>query len=201
MTEIEARRWIVERWGEATEERLAAFVALVVEENERQNLIAPSTVPVIWTRHIVDSLQLLSLAPEHVGGWVDIGSGGGFPGLVLAIAGATPMLLVEPRRRRVEFLRNCIDRLGLSDVTVAADRIERVTAKADVITARAVSSVENLLRDATQCSTTTTRWLLPRGSIDTSELPALLRRYKLVFHVEQSLTHPDSSILVLDPAA
>jgi 16S rRNA (guanine527-N7)-methyltransferase len=201
MTEDEARRWIVERRGAAIEARLAAFVALVVAENDRQNLIAPSTVPVIWTRHIVDSLQLLSLAPEHAGRWIDIGSGGGFPGLVLAIAGATPMLLVEPRRRRVEFLRDCVDRLGLSDVTVAADRIERVSAKADVITARAVSSVENLLRDAAHCSTTTTRWLLPRGSIETSELPALLRRYKLVFHVEQSLTHADSSILVLDPAA
>jgi 16S rRNA (guanine527-N7)-methyltransferase len=197
MTEDEARCWVLERWGAAVEERLAAFVALVVDENQRQNLIAPSTVPIIWSRHIVDSLQLAALVPA-AGSWIDIGSGGGFPGLALAIAGATPMLLVEPRRRRVDFLRHCIDRLGLVGVSVAPNRIEQVTATADVITARAVATVENLLRDAVHCATTTTRWLLPRGSIDIATLPALLRRYELVFHVEQSLTHPDSAILVLE---
>lgn len=198
MTEAEARRWVRDRWGSETEERLAVFAELVITENAKQNLIAPSTVSTIWVRHIVDSLQLLPLAGVSAKRWLDIGSGGGFPGMAIAIASGWSMLLVEPRRRRADFLRECCQVLNVAEVKVHACKVEQVETQADVITARAVATVENLLRAAAHCATASTRWLLPRGSIDMAALPMLLRRYHLVFHVEQSLTHPDSAILVLN---
>ncbi len=200
MTEEEARDWVRGQVDDATFDRLERFVELVVAENERQNLISPGTIPTIWERHVVDSLQLLTIVAASSGRWLDIGTGGGFPGMVLAIAGAQPMLMVEPRRKRAEFLDHCIGELQLRDAQVAASKVEQVDWTADVITARAVASVEKLLLAAAHCATTTTRWLLPRGTVDVASLPALCARHHLVFHVKQSLTHSDSSIIFFSPA-
>jgi 16S rRNA (guanine527-N7)-methyltransferase len=200
MTEDEAHDWVRKQVDRATYDRLERFVELVVAENERQNLISPATIPTIWERHVVDSLQLLTIIPARSGRWLDIGTGGGFPGMVLAIAGAQPMLMVEPRRKRAEFLSDCIDELQLKDATVAASKVEQVDWTADIITARAVASVEKLLLAAAHCATTSTRWLLPRGTVDVASLSALCARHHLVFHVKQSLTHPDSSIIYFSPA-
>ncbi len=197
MTEDEARDWTRSRTTVEQFERLEAFVGRVIEENSRQNLISPASIPAIWTRHVVDSLQLRDLGGAG-GRWLDIGTGGGFPGMVLAIAGCRPMLLVEPRRKRAEFLQDGVAWLGLSDVSVAASKVEQIEWVADVITARAVASVEKLLLAAAHCATTKTRWLLPRGTVDAATLPSLSARHQLVFHVEQSLTHSDSAILILD---
>ena len=135
MTEDDARAEVVARFSEALTERLARFAALVVAENAAQNLIAPSTIDHIWARHVLDSLQLLALAPE--GHWLDIGTGGGFPGLAIAIASERSVTLVEPRKRRARFLADCVDQLGLADrVTVVAARIASVDVEADVISAR-----------------------------------------------------------------
>lgn len=201
MTEDDAHDWVIRNWGSVVHDQLAAFATMVVEENERQNLISPSTIATIWTRHIVDSLQLARFADDKPGLWLDVGSGAGFPGLVLAIAGRTPMMLVEPRRRRAEFLGRCTYAFGLEQVQVTASKVEQVTTVANVISARAVGTVENLLRAAAHCSTDHTRWLLPRGSVDVAALRSQLHRSPLVFHVEQSFTHPESAILVLDGSA
>ena len=198
MTEDEARDWVRARVSAEEFDALSQFVAWVVEENDRQNLISPASVPAIWVRHVVDSLQLRELAGGPSGSWLDIGTGGGFPGMVLAITGCAPIMLVEPRKKRAAFLDGCADRLGLSGVTVAACKVEQVDWIADVITARAVASVEKLLLAAAHCATTRTRWLLPRGTVDTAALPSLSARHQLVFHVEQSLTQSDSAILVLE---
>lgn len=197
MTEEEALGWVEERFDGAVIDRLRAFTAMVIEENTRQNLISPASIPSIWSRHVVDSLQLVSLVPS-LGAWMDIGTGGGFPGLVVAIARNAPMTLVEPRRRRAEFLQHCAELLELTAVRVEACKVERVTGTAAVISARAVATVENLLRAAKHCATPTTRWLLPRGSIDRAELSAAVTAHRMVFHVEQSLTHADSSIVILE---
>ncbi len=121
--------------------------------------------------------------------------------MALAIANCGPIMMVEPRRKRADFLAESIERLSLTNAQVAAKKVENVDWTADIITARAVASAEKLLIAAAHCATTTTRWLLPRGTVDASSLPALCARYQLVFHVEQSLTRSDSSILVLEPRA
>jgi 16S rRNA (guanine527-N7)-methyltransferase len=191
---IDARQWVEERWPEALPvlDRLAD---LVTHENTRQNLIAPSTVPAIWSRHILDSLQLVPLAPDQ-GSWLDIGTGGGFPGLVVAAVRRQPTLLVEPRRRRAEFLTGAAAELGLDHVTVHAAKVESVEARAEIVSARAVASVAALVEAACHVASRDTLWLLPRGRFDPAELEPLRER-RPVFHVEQSLTDPASAILVL----
>jgi len=199
MTEDQARDWVVQRFGEEAAERIDHFLSLVVVENDQQNLIAPSTIPTIWSRHALDSVQLIPLADRADGQWVDIGTGGGFPGMVVALAWPGRMALVEPRKRRADFLRDCADRLGIADrVSVHASKIEAVDVKADIISARAVATVENLLRAAAHCGKQDTRWLLPRGRLDEREIKTLKRQWRFVFHVEHSITSTDSSIVILD---
>lgn len=198
MTEDDGKAWVTERFGDERAERLGAFLDMVVAEAPHQNLIAPSTIESIWVRHAVDSLQLVSMAGDGAR-WIDIGTGGGFPGLAVAIVAPVRMVLVEPRRRRADFLRLCVARLGLGDrVTVEARKIETVVGTGDIISARAVASVENLLHAAAHCATKETRWLLPRGRLDEDELTALHKHWRLMFHVEHSVTSPESSIVVLD---
>lgn len=197
MTEDEARRWVAETYGPTALAAVQRFVGDVIAENGRQNLVAPSTIATIWARHVVDSAQLLSLAPA-VGSWLDIGTGAGFPGMVVAILRPAPTILVEPRRGRAEFLRASADRLGLSHVTVLQDRVENVSVHASVISARAVAPIEKLLQAAASCGTKATRWLLPRGASGAAELAAVAPRWDGVFHMKQSLTDPSSRVVVID---
>jgi 16S rRNA (guanine527-N7)-methyltransferase len=135
-----------------TLERLDRFVALLLEWQQRTNLIAPSTVPHLWTRHVADSLQLLALAPD-ARAWVDLGSGGGFPGLVIACALAgTPgahIHLIESHGKKAAFLREA-QRLTAAPVSVEAMRIEEFVktfeGPVDVVTARAVSPLKSLFQ-------------------------------------------------------
>jgi 16S rRNA (guanine527-N7)-methyltransferase len=134
------------------EERLQAFAALFRMWQRRMNLVAPSTLPHLWTRHIADSLQLLPLAPE-ARTWVDLGSGGGFPGLVIACALAgrpgTEVHLVESNQRKAAFLREAARVTG-APVQVHAARIQDFAKawtgrRAEVVTARALAPLANLI--------------------------------------------------------
>ncbi|HEX8389483.1 MAG TPA: RsmG family class I SAM-dependent methyltransferase, partial [Sphingomonas sp.] len=125
MTEEEARDWVADRFTPEQRARLDRFAAMVADENGRQNLVSPATLRTIWARHMVDSLQLIDLAPAD-GAWMDIGTGGGFPGLVVGIVRDTAVHLVEPRRRRAEFLSAAADELGLPHVAVHASKVESV---------------------------------------------------------------------------
>lgn len=174
------------------------FLALVTEENDRQNLIAPSTVATIWNRHALDSAQLVSMAPPSAQSWLDIGSGGGFPGVIVAALTEAHVTMVEPRRRRAEFLAHAVETLGL-DAVVHQSKIEGVEEQFDVISARAVAAVDKLGTMASHCAHASTRWLLPRGQMDETTL-STLKRQRRVFHVEQSLSDPASSILIVDGA-
>lgn len=195
MTEEEARAWIADRFDAAAAGQVERFAAMVAEESERQNLIAPSTLPMIWTRHLVDSLQLVDLAPPD-GAWLDIGTGGGFPGLVVACVRDTAVHLVEPRRKRAAFLSHAAGVLGLPHVTVHASKVEQVDARAKVVSARAVASIPQLVEAARHVASRDTIWLLPRGRLASDEMAGLHSQAR-VFHVEQSLTDPDSKIVVL----
>ena len=195
MTEEEARAWAAERFDGQEVARLERMAALVAEEATRQNLIAPSTLPTIWSRHLVDSLQLVDLAPVD-GAWLDIGTGGGFPGLAIACVRDTAVHLVEPRRKRAEFLARASDALELPHVVVHASKVEAVDARAKTVSARAVAGVAALVEAARHVASRDTVWLLPRGRVEEAEL-ADLPQHARVFHVEQSITDPDSKIVVL----
>lgn len=195
MTEGEAREWAAVRFDSAAMHRLDRLVEIVAEESARHNLVAWSTLEAIWARHIVDSLQLAALGPEGV--WLDIGTGAGFPGLaVAAVEPDRAMLLVEPRRLRADFLRGAAERLGLTNVAVVTARVEIVRDKAKVISARAVSRVSALFASASQCASNDTIWLLPKGRNAEEEVAEARQAWHGVFHVEQSITSPDSSIVV-----
>ena len=198
MTEDDARALMTERFGAARTERVAAFLEMVVAENGRQNLIAPSTVETIWVRHGLDSAQLMFHVEQSAGEWLDIGTGGGFPGVVVALLFDGAVTMVEPRRKRATFLQDCIDRLGIASARVLACKVEAVDGRYDIISARAVASVEKLLQAAEHCATSDTRWILPRGRIEPDQLSALCRNRSRMFHVEHSLTDPNSSILIVD---
>jgi 16S rRNA (guanine527-N7)-methyltransferase len=197
VNEEAARAWIRARFGVSRETGLAAFLDLLIAENTHQNLIAPSTVATAWSRHILDSAQLVPLAADRHGTWIDIGSGAGLPGIVVAILRDQPVLLVEPRRRRAEFLADTARALGLDQVEVSQRRIAQVAhPPAAVISARAVAGLPELLRDAVHLSTAATLWLLPKGRSAQSEVAAARQTWQGRFHVEPSLTEPDSRIVV-----
>ncbi len=178
--------------------RLERFAAMLVAENDRQNLIAASTIPNLWVRHIADSAQLLALdTRDGKGLWIDLGSGPGLPGLVIAILSERPMLLVESRRRRCDFLRAVITELALDHVEVVEAPLERVaTRPAATISARAFAPLDRLIDLSARFSTESTRWLLPKGRNAVKELALLPQPWQNLFHVEQSRTDADSQILV-----
>ncbi len=178
-----------------TIERLEAYVALVTEESRRQNLVSASTLGDIWDRHIRDSAQLIRFEPYAGASWVDIGSGAGLPGIVIACLVDGPVTLVEPRRLRADFLHRVSESLGLRAHIVNA-RVERVEGAFDAITARAVAPLSGLLEISHHLSTGKSRWVLPKGRNAQSELAEAERAWQGMFHVEQSLTDADSKIIV-----
>ena len=178
-----------------TFDRLKRFVELLTEENKQQNLIAPNSVPELWTRHIADGAQLLGIA-DGEGSWCDIGSGPGLPGLVIAILGGRPMTLNEPRKLRADFLRRSIEELGLPDVMVAECKVERLEGKYDFITARAVARLDKLFAMAWHLTHSETKWVLPKGERAQSELDEAQKAWQGSFRLVQSQTHPASAIVV-----
>ena len=203
MTEQEARAWIEQRWGDAAAEKLHAFGSLVIEENGRQNLISPGTISEIWSRHLADSAQLLPLAPADRMTWLDIGTGAGFPGLVLAaLAPTVRFTLVEPRKRRVEFLSRAAKALELGNVMIEMKKVERVMPHPyDVISARAVASARQLIELTSAHRCASTRYILPRGRSGEEELQDLSTSARGLFHVEQSITDPSSRIIIAEGLA
>ena len=180
-----------------TQSRLDRYVALLLDENERQNLIGQSTVQEIWDRHIADSAQLVRFAPRPDSSWLDIGSGAGLPGMVIAILTHGPVTLVEPRKLRANFLQRSVETLGLaSRVPVHAAKVERITGTFDVITARAVASLEALLRISQHLSTDKTVWVFPKGKTAQSELAEARRTWQGEFRLEPSVTSGEAAILV-----
>tara|TARA_B100000678_G_scaffold223542_2_gene191148 strand:+ start:1259 stop:1876 length:618 start_codon:yes stop_codon:yes gene_type:complete len=198
MTDADVRSMLRERYGVSRETLLANYAAILREENERQNLIARSTVSDLWTRHILDSEQLLRWGSTgETASWLDIGSGAGLPGIVLAILHSGPVALVEPRRKRAEFLSEVSERLGLANVRVFQRKIEQVKGeKADCITARAVASLPSLFASSIHCAHKDSVFILPKGRSAHSEVEAAREAWQGMFHVEQSVTDPGSHIVI-----
>jgi 16S rRNA (guanine527-N7)-methyltransferase len=198
VTEEEARRWLRESCGVSREtfERLDQFRALIIEESGRQNLISAATIPHIWARHFVDSAQLLAGTPDH-GTWLDLGTGAGFPGIVIAILRAAPITLVESRRKRAEFLIESVRVLGLTHVTIQSSRLEMMeTVPVSVISARAFAPLPQILALAHRFSTKKTQWVLPKGRSAREELESIKQTWQGSFHVKQSVTDEEAYIVV-----
>jgi len=177
--------------------RLEAYVALLLEENDRQNLISKTSADQIWGRHIADGAQLIRFAPRPDSSWVDIGSGAGLPGMVIAILCEGPVTLVEPRKLRADFLGRVAERLELSErVIIRAAKAERIAGKFDVITARAVASIDVLLSISRHLSTDKTIWLFPKGKSAQLELVEARRAWQGSFRLEPSVTSREAAILV-----
>lgn len=199
MTDEEAQAWLEATLNVPREtiDRLNAFTSFLKQEAMTQNLIARSTLETIWSRHIVDSAQLIRLAPGS-SRWVDLGSGAGFPGLVVATLTGCQVTLVEERRKRVEFLAHCIDLLGIgAHASVFGGRAETMPMGTyDVISARAFAPLKMLFAIAARLSRTETVWLLPKGRGAQPELDAARVTWQGEFRLEPSVTDPDSAILV-----
>ncbi len=178
-----------------TVEKLEALVALVHEESGRQNLVSASTVSDIWRRHVIDSAQLLHLSRATP--WLDLGTGAGFPGLVIGILLDGPVVVCEERRLRHVFLQRVVDSLGLTNVSVAGMRIERVDEfAAATISARAFAPLDRLLALAARFSTEKTCWVLPKGRNAQLELESARAAWHGDFRLEPSVTDTDSHIIV-----
>jgi 16S rRNA (guanine527-N7)-methyltransferase len=200
MTEDEGREWVRERYGVPRETLLGRFADILREESSRQNLISAASLDQMWVRHLVDSAQLLPLAGDAgMGDWIDVGAGAGLPGMVIAILSDRRTVLVEPRAKRAAFLYEAAEALGLaSRVTVITSRIEtyKPAKPAAIISARAVAALPGLLQSTIHCTDSSTVWLLPKGQNAHSEVEAARHAWQGVFHVEPSITSPDSGIVI-----
>ena len=200
--EEEARAFCAALVDEAAMERLERFIVLLAQENERQNLISSASLSQVWQRHIADSLQLLLHVPhetlERRGPWMDLGSGAGMPGLVLAIACPDVTFhLVESRKKRVAWLEGVAGHFGLGNCHVHGSRLETVpTMEVRVICARAFAPLDKLLSLSARFSTRDTVWLLPKGRSAGQELSEQPESIRAMFHVEQSRTDDHAGIVV-----
>ena len=202
--ESEARAYVAGLTDADGMARIEAFAALVLEENQHQNLIAKATEPHIWQRHIADSAQLIenvsreTFGASALGPWLDLGSGPGFPGLVIAaLFPKMPVVLVESRARRVEFLEKCVAELGLGKCRVEGQRLERITPfPARAISARAFAPLPKLLTLSAPFSTRQTAYVLPKGRSAAQELEMLKPSIRAMFHVKHSLTDSEAGIIV-----
>lgn len=179
-----------------TVRKIETYAALLIAANQQQNLVSASTIPDMWQRHIVDSAQLLRFAEDPSASWIDIGSGAGLPGIVLALLGGGPVTMVEPRRLRVEFLLDAVDRLGLKERTmIVHGKADKAEGSFDMITARAVASTDKLLAMTLHLSHRGTIWALPRGRSGKSELVEAQRNWQGMVSSHASLTDTEAVII------
>lgn len=186
--------------------RLERFVALLLDWQSRMNLIAASTVPRLWTRHIADSLQLLAIAPE-ARKWVDLGSGAGFPGLPIACAladqAATQVHLIESNKKRAAFLREAVRVTGAPAVVHAervADFARGFRGELDVVTARALAPLPELLSIAYPLLKSRAHALFLKGQDVDVELTEATKCWSIQVSLVPSRTDPKSRIVVIREA-
>ena len=197
-TEEQARAFCSERCDSGAIERLDRFARLLADENDRQNLVSRASLDTVWQRHIADSIQLLDYVPRETAPWLDLGTGAGPPGIVIAIARPDmKVTLVESRRKRIGWLERLKDEFDLAECSIIGSRLENVESRpAGVITARAFAPLGKLLDLSARFSTRSTYWLLPKGRSGAQELTEQHISVQRMFHVEQSATDPDAGILV-----
>jgi 16S rRNA (guanine527-N7)-methyltransferase len=189
-----------------TVDRLDQFVALLLDWQSRINLIASSTVPTLWTRHVADSLQLLALAPK-ARRWADLGAGAGFPGLVVACALAdspsAEVHLIESNQKKAAFLNEAIRVTGAPAILHAErsdDFIKKSDGPLDVVTARALAPLPRLLTIAYPLLKRGAIGVFPKGQDVDAELTEAAKCWSIQASLVPSRTDPKSRVLVIRSA-
>ena len=202
MFHVEQQAWAPEAFQHAfdvprgTMQQLARYAELLEEWQRKMNLVGPATLPDLWGRHFADSAQLLRHAPG-CNKWLDIGSGGGFPGMLLAILGVEQVSLVESIAKKARFLQALRDELGLQQqVSVLPQRIEQLPSlQVDVATARAVASLDRLLDWSLPHVRPGGLWLFPKGRSWEEEAGEARKRFSFDLSVLPSMTDAEARIL------
>jgi 16S rRNA (guanine527-N7)-methyltransferase len=182
--------------------RLTRYAETLEHWQKRTNLVSPSTLPVLWSRHFADSAQLCGLAPK-ARLWLDLGSGAGFPGLVVAVIQAGRpdfhMHLVESNRKKCAFLAE-VARETKASVDIHAMRIEELaecaqSLKPDVVSARALAPLPRLFELAAPFFGEGTKGLFPKGREAETEIAAARQEWEFAFRLSPSITANDSHIV------
>jgi 16S rRNA (guanine527-N7)-methyltransferase len=197
MNEVSAEDLDVSR---ETFDRLGVFAGLLCKWNPTINLVSRSSIADLWTRHIADSVQVFECAPKGFNHWVDLGSGGGFPGLVAAICalengGASKFTLVESDTRKATFLRTVAREVGVN-VSVVTERIENLEISgADIVSARALASLPKLLGFAEKIMSPNGYALLPKGASWRNELAEAQAKWHFDYEAIDSKTEQGAVII------
>jgi 16S rRNA (guanine527-N7)-methyltransferase len=178
-----------------TVERFERYAALLADWQTRMNLVGPATIPDTWSRHFRDSAQLVRLAPPE-GVWLDIGSGAGFPALVVAMLTGVHVHLVEATTKKCGFLRTVAEACGIANATIHNARIESLRPfRADVISARACASLGQLFAWGQKFSAPETLWLLPKGARHAEEIAEAEQRFSFDYTLVPSVTDGDARVI------
>jgi 16S rRNA (guanine527-N7)-methyltransferase len=178
--------------------RLEAYVELLTAWNRRINLVGPRTIADIWRRHILDSAQLLPLIPPKARVLLDVGSGAGLPGLVLAIAGSQETHLVEADQRKCAFLREAA-RVTETAVHIHAQRLEKCSRfRVAVVTARAFAPLPDLLDQVEGFVDDHSIWLFLKGKTAGEELTLARKGWKMHATLHPSVSDPSGTVLRLE---
>jgi 16S rRNA (guanine527-N7)-methyltransferase len=203
LTADRARAFALVPVSRETTARLDRFTALLLDWQSRINLIAASTVPVLWTRHIADSLQLLAIAPD-ARKWVDLGSGGGFPGVPIACAlaeqGSAEVHLIESNKKKAAFLREAVRITGAPAIVHAvriADFCQSFRGALDAVTARALAPLPELLSIAYPLLKKGPQGVFPKGQDVEAELTEAAKCWSIQASLVPSRTDPESRVVLI----
>lgn len=178
-------------------EKLTRYAELLARWNRTIRLVSAQDVPAIWTRHILDSLQILPFLPAGLTGAIDLGSGGGLPGLVLALASGVPFHLVEADARKAAFLKEAAHATG-APVTVHAQRIEQVSlTPSPFVTARALAPLPKLLSLAAPLLAPGGLCLFPKGQSFDAEIAEARQSWTMTIETVASKTSPEARLLLI----
>jgi 16S rRNA m(7)G-527 methyltransferase (EC 2.1.1.-) len=202
-TPVAGRSAVLADLPEAIGRRLDVYVELLVRWQRTINLVAPSTLPDLWTRHIADSLQVAAAAPA-ARRWVDLGTGGGFPGLVTAIALAesadADIHLVESDKRKAAFLRTVARETG-APATIHAERIEAFVPAyddiVDAVSARALAPLPHLVAMSEKFLLNGAVGIFPKGQTAASELTGFERSHRFEVESMPSRIERSASLLIV----
>lgn len=179
-------------------EKLLGYESLLKKWNAHYNLVSPSTLPDILLRHVFDSCQLIKFIPNETKSILDFGSGGGTPSVMLATLLEIPVYACERIGKKVQFLKECRRQLDLkSNFEVIRDDVNNLDLKVDLITARAVSELINLLNWTSPLHHKDIKFLFPKGERWKEEVDVARETWDFDLETFESLTSPESRILLI----
>lgn len=198
LDKFEALRLIVPNVSRETFQRLLLYEKLLIEYNKKINLISRSSNEEIWVRHFLDSAQLFSLLNNlESSSIIDVGSGAGFPGMVLAILGLPSLTLLDSRHKRCDFLKN-VSRETKTDVNIVWGRVETCSQKYAVIIARAVASITKFLDLTQNIRKKHSTIVLLKGGKSNDEIEEAKRKWHFTITMKNSITSSTGRVLVLN---